>query len=105
MAKQNEIEVFCLQFMDKHDDRYVMDRAAENPSTHIYTHAGFLVVSDKPLSPRKVKQAVIQDQIEQAREALKDGVSLGEVWQSRYISAANVSRTAKEEAIERPRGW
>jgi hypothetical protein len=113
MSKTNEQEItlWSAEYWDRHDTNHLVEKVLTGEDLHVYTWEGFVVISPKPLSIIAWKRAVVQDQLESAREELKSyGPSptleqVVEVWSSNYVSANNIGRIAKQEGIKLPRHW
>jgi hypothetical protein len=106
-AKEAKIEVLGEAF-DHHHEQYrkdAIERMATEGGAHVYLDLDHMIVSSRPLSPRAVRQATYKDQIEQAREALKDGEAPSDVWGRLYVSGSDVARIARQEGITLPRHW
>lgn len=110
-----ERKIKVVTLCDHHDERFFLETMAEFAeagTAHVRCLDSMLeglentfAVSNLPLSPRRTLRAFHEREIEFARENLRAGEDPHDVWDMCRVSAADVSRIAKEEGIALPRGW
>jgi len=101
--------VMCAEIMDHHDERDFLDTVyamAAGGEAHIRKFEDWFVMSHEPLTDQQVEHAMRLDQLEQAREALKDGEEPYEVWsRSMLVSPQDISMILREEKIPADELW
>lgn len=100
--------VMWAEIMDHHDERYFLDTVYEMAAegeAHVRKFEDWFVISPMHLTDQQVEHAIRLDQLEQAREALKDGEEPYVVWSNFYISAKSVSELLREEGIQADKRW
>jgi hypothetical protein len=108
--RQENPVVIAAEFWDWHDQQYMQEeiqKLAADGGAHVYFHepSASYVISHRALSGRQVERAVVEDHKEQARDMLKAGDTLEDIWALLYISGRSISQIAKQEGIKLPYGW
>src|SRR5205809_7373561 len=95
--------------MDHHDERDFLDTVyamAAGGEAHIRKFEDWFVMSHESLTQQQVEHAIRLDQLEQGREALKDGEEPYEVWsRSMLVSPQDISMILREEKIPADELW